>query len=255
MGTAKYIGRVGGLAVALGVGHGDRHHAGRWRWPTSPGPRVLADSTGRRRSRSPTPVEPPNPKADSTVARRNSRRIRRRIDRRGFDDGLAPRSRSRCGGTHHIEAARRRRDASMRPRQPGMVCHRGMQLVKQVDHAGSHQRAMRPRIKPSTDAAETAPRTRRRRTPRPRPPPRHPGRPAVAASDRKQRQFEQRAGGARGVDPVTRSTAVSAAPSRPDIATSCRRGRRCRGESAGRAAGRHGGHGERLLGAANRCRC
>jgi hypothetical protein len=39
----------------------------------------------------------------------------------------------------------------------------------------------------------------------------------VAASDRKQRQFAQRAGGARGVDPVTRSTAVSAAPSRPDI--------------------------------------
>jgi hypothetical protein len=39
----------------------------------------------------------------------------------------------------------------------------------------------------------------------------------VAASDRKQRQFEQRAGGARGVDPVTRSTAVNAAPSQPDI--------------------------------------
>ena len=39
----------------------------------------------------------------------------------------------------------------------------------------------------------------------------------MAASDRKQRQFAQRAGGARGVDPVTRSTAVSAAPSRPDI--------------------------------------
>ena len=39
----------------------------------------------------------------------------------------------------------------------------------------------------------------------------------VAGSDRRQRQFEQRAGGARGVDPVTRSTAVNAAPSQPDI--------------------------------------
>jgi hypothetical protein len=64
------------------------------------------------------------------------------------------------------------------------------------------------------DAATTAPQT---------PPPAAPAvaespRSApVAASDTKQRQFAQRAGGARGVDPVTRSTAVSAAPSRPDI--------------------------------------
>ena len=40
---------------------------------------------------------------------------------------------------------------------------------------------------------------------------------SVAVSDRKRRQFEQLAGGARGVDSVTRSTAVSAAPSQPDI--------------------------------------
>ena len=126
MGNTKYIGRVGGLAVALGVGIAVA---------TTPGI-ALADDTastnsaGTPKRRAP-PAKHPNPRAPRPPPEppRNHRHVRHR----GFADGrrLRPGLDAVDTSTSGTSAST---DASVRQAPPGMVnATGGAQIVKKVE--------------------------------------------------------------------------------------------------------------------------
>ena len=215
MGTAKYIGRVGALAVALGVG------AAISNTPASRSPtRRIPVRRPRRRRRIPR-------RRQSRVQRR-VRRVRLGSDSSSKSESSSSRTQRRIRRLNVGFAGSTSGSTSTGDSQRTVGTHTSKESTNETinettatgEVAGESTTADTPAPTEATptdqtvaDATTTAPET----------PPEAPAaaeapRSApVAASDRKQRQFEQRAGGARGVDPVTRSTAVNAAPSQPDI--------------------------------------
>ena len=210
MGTAKYIGRVGALAVALGVGAAiantpdvalaDPSDSGSTSSPSA------SDSSSKSESSS-TSDSTSGSTSDSSSKSESS----------STSDSTDSTSGSQIGSTSTGDS------------QPTVGTHTSKESTNETinettatgEVAGESTTAdtpapteAAPADQTVADATTTAPET----------PPQAPAaaeapRSApVAASASKQRQFQQRAGGARGVDPVTRTTAVSAAPSQPDIA-------------------------------------
>jgi YVTN family beta-propeller protein len=207
MGTAMYIGRVGALAVALGVGAAIANTPGV----------ALADPSDSGSTSSPSASDSSSkPESSSTSSDSTS-------DSTGSTGSMSDSTSDSSGSASGSQGSTSTGDS-----QPTVGTQTSKQSTNETinettatgEVAGESTTADTPapvQAAPAdqtvADATTTVPET----------PPEAPAAAEsslsgpVAASDSKQREFEQRAAGARGVDPVIRSTAVSAAPSQPDI--------------------------------------